>query len=91
MPFSDRRPPGAISLGPGGLRTADDVRPRQLGHMWLPRPPGAVEKLISENETGYIHRAAADKILSEHTAPSFGPVSIGRGTRPSNGLRYKVH
>ena len=41
-------------------------------------------KLISENTTGHFPRAAADRILSEHTAPSSGPVPASRGTRPSN-------
>ena len=34
-------------------------------------------KLIAENTTKHVLRAATDKILSEHTAPSSGPMSVG--------------
>ena len=44
----------------------------------------ALHKLISENTTGHVLRAAAGKILSEHTALSSGPLPASQGARPSN-------
>ena len=52
----------------------------------MPPPPN----LILENTTGHVLRAAADRILSEHTAPFSGLASAGPGTRPSNGRPYRV-
>ena len=49
----------------------------------------AADKLISENTTRHVQRAADHMILSEHTASS-GPKSVGRGTRPSNVFLYWV-
>ena len=50
----------------------------------------AADKLMSKNTTGHLLRTAAERTLSEHTAPSSGLVSVGQGTRPSNGLPYRV-
>ena len=44
----------------------------------------AADKLPSENTTGHVFQAAADRTISEHTSPSSGPVPIGRSARPSN-------
>ena len=69
-PVSDRRLRVAIKLPPrpDGLRTADALKSRRLSNTWPTRPPGQPQ--ISSFQK-YL-RATADRILSEHTAPSSG-------------------
>ena len=48
------------------------------------------DRLISENTTGRVNQAAAYRTLSQHLAPSAGPVSVSQVLRPSNGFPYRV-
>ena len=85
VPLSDRRPRGATRKlpGPDGLRTADTLRPGPIQYIAGTSSGAAADSIISENTTGHVLRAAAGKILSEHTAPSsrLAPVVRVRGSQ----------
>jgi hypothetical protein len=80
VPFSDRHHRGAVILHPGhdGLRTAQRFQTRATTKYVAGTSSGAAEdRPISRNFDGHVLRAANDRIISEHTAQSSGPVSAG--------------
>ena len=80
VPFSDTHHRGAIMLQPGhdGLRTAQRFQTRATTKYVAGTSSGAAEDTpISLNFDGHVLWEANDRIISEHTAPSSGPVSAG--------------